>query len=277
MMATRFDALAELRPGDHVCWIVDDPMTAVVRAAAVQAAGAQFRRKTLAFGPPGGHLRTGLGEHVAAAADPWTDVLSGTRLEPAVMYEMFREQTAAAAAAGYDGLRLVADMDWLLPAGLPTSELVQFELMLDRVVHELDATVVCAYRRESFDDGVLGAMTCVHPINVGLGAEPQFQIVAADTGTWRLTGEIDAAVRDVFAAAIDAALSSGPCRLDVSGLGFIDVAGTRALARAAARSGERVTVVGGCPTLERCWAVAGFASVAPSLTFEISPPGAGRG
>ncbi len=267
MVATTDPSLGHLAPGDHVCWVVDDPATALAAAAAIAAAGAQHRQKTLAFGPAESPLRNALEGKVSFAADPWTDILGG-RFDPQAMYEMFREQTAGAAAEGYDGLRLVADMDWLLPGKLPTSEVVAFELMLDCVVKELGATVVCAYRRASFDDDARAAMSCVHPINVGVSVDPQFQIVAADADTWRLTGEVDLAVADVFAHAISSAVSSKACRLDVSRLDFIDVAGTRALAHAVSASGQRVTVVGDCVTLQRCWVVLGFDAVAPSVTFE---------
>ena len=108
---------------------------------------------------------------------------------------MFEEQSTRARSEGYRGLRLVADMDWLLPAAPTTDELVAFELWLDRHVPRLGATIVCAYRETSFDTDVLGGAGCVHPLGAGSEA-PQFKLVAGDAGSWRLVGEVDIAVVD---------------------------------------------------------------------------------
>jgi anti-anti-sigma factor len=258
-------SLDQLRPGDHICLIVDDSVPPLAQAAEVMAAAGHHRQKTIVFGPPTSQLRTSGDMQVALVADPWTDFLS-EQFDPDVMYEMFRDQTAVARAEGYDGLRLMADMDWLLPARRTTSELVAFEVMLDSVVYELDATVVCAYRRSTFADSV-GALTCVHPINVGNGPDPEFQLVVYKADSWRLSGEVDLAVAEIFASAITTAVRNNACRLDVSGLDFIDVAGTRELAHALAASNQRLEIVGNCPTLRRCWDLSGFQRIAPSVAF----------
>jgi hypothetical protein len=82
------------------------------------------------------------------------------------MFAMFRHQSTIARTEGYDGLCLVAEMDWLLPAHPTRDAIIGFELMLDRVVGELDATVVCAYRREAFSPETLMVTVAVHPVTL---------------------------------------------------------------------------------------------------------------
>lgn len=258
-------ALADLRdlagPG-HVCWTVRDPDTYVAQAAEFLACAPSARQKPFAFGPEGSPALEALRPLVAAAADPRHAFLGGGPLEPDLMFAMFDEQSALARAEGFGGLRLVADMDWLLGADPTAEEVVAFELLLDREARRLDATIVCAYRDTAFDADTIAGVRCVHPIGVDDLEPPQFVLAATDGG-WRLTGEVDLAVASTFGTAIATAVGAGSCTLDLSELRFIDVAGMRELA-AAARD-RAVTVVGAPPLLRRCWDAAGFAAVAPAV------------
>lgn len=181
------------------------------------------------------------------------------------MFGMFREQTAAARAEGYQRLALVADMDWLLPARLTTAEVVGFELLLDRHVMELDATIVCAYRRRSFDtDAITGAL-CVHPVQVGAPDSPQFRSVAADESTWRLAGEVDCSVASTFEAALVAAVGVAGAEIDLTELEFIDVAGMRAIAEVGRDATAAIRLVGAPTIMRRSWGLAGFGDLAPAV------------
>jgi ABC-type transporter Mla MlaB component len=262
------DCIAEvgdLRRGSHVCWLVDDPAIYTDVAAALLSDGSRLGQKPVVFGPADSPNLAELEPAAAIAADPHVAFLDSGPLDPDAMFAMFRAQSALAEAAGYDGLRVVADMDWLLP-GRPTVEaIVGFELLLDRVVGELNATVVCAYRRTSFDTAAIAGALAVHPLQFGSSEQPQFRLVAGGADSWRLAGEVDLAVGAAFAAALVAALSLGDCEVDVADLEFLDVAGMRAVAEAARVARVGVRLRGASPMLQRSWRLARFDEVAPMV------------
>jgi hypothetical protein len=209
---------------------VRDPATYVERAAAILAQAAEFGEKPLLFAPDGNDDRDALAPLATVVADPGPAFLGGGRLDPDVMRRVFRDQMAEARTKGYRGVRVVADMDWLGPVDPSTEDTVGFELLLDRHVRELGATVVCAYREQSFDVEALTGALCVHPVGAGYGSPPPFRLVGAEDGWWRLSGEVDAS----------AARAADPAP--------IRIAGAR-------------------PVVRRSWQLAGFADLAPHVEF----------
>jgi hypothetical protein len=124
------EKLGHLGRGDHVCWLVDDAETYAESAATILAGAHALRQKPVAFGPEGSPALMQLEPMAAIAADPYVKFLDRGPFVPETMLVMFREQSALARAEGYDGLRLVADMDWLL-SGQPTIDaIIGFELLL---------------------------------------------------------------------------------------------------------------------------------------------------
>lgn len=254
-----------LDAGGHICLVVDDDAAYEGVAASFLASGGQRGEKTVAFGPQCSPDRERLRPLAAVVADPYLDVLGGRGLEPATMFEMFAEQTRVAREEGYSRLRVAADMDWLLPAKAPDTDLIAFEVLLDRVVGELDATVMCAYRRSSFGpDTVLGTC-CTHPVVLGED-DPPFRLVAGDGAAWRLSGEIDLACAQPLAAALRAT-ARAPWILDLARLDFADVAGLRAIATTVARAGLPLDVRHASPTLRRSWEILRFDDLAPGVRF----------
>jgi anti-anti-sigma factor len=254
--------LEQIPQGAHVGWVVTDSTTYTRVARAILAQGAELGEKLVAFGPEGSDALVDLTPDVAIAADPRIAFLDGDRLDPDRMFAMFHEQVDLAREEGFTGLRLVADMDWLLSASPTASDVVAFELLLDRVVGELGATVVCAYRTSSFPSETVTGTLAVHPVVSG-SEEPQFRLVAGDSDAWELSGEVDIGVADSFGAAIRAAAGSGGCIVDVGGLEFIDVASVRTLAEACATGGEAVRLRKVSPSLRRLWALGSFDEVGP--------------
>lgn len=242
--------------GGHVAWAVgsDDEYVSVARD--LVARGMALGEKIAVFGPSGSHPRRMLENMASIAADPLVDFLAGGPIEPETMFAMFREQVALARSEGYDGLRVMADMDWLLPASPPPHAIMSFELLLDRIVAELGATVFCVYHRRSFADDALHATSSVHPLVFGT-EQPQFRITYGGGGTWSLSGEVDMAVHDLFETAVRTT-AGGPCVIDVSGLEFIDAAGLRTLTAVIASSGEDVTLRGGRSGFRRVWEAGRF-------------------
>lgn len=268
-MATTAESPPEVAVGSHVCWVVNDPAAYVPQAGAILADAGRWNEKPFVFGPQGSAGLAALRGCVARAADPAVDVLGGGPLDSETMFAMFRRETATAHDEGYRGLRLVADMDWLLGGRPTTDSIASFEVLLDRLVAELSATVVCAYRTGSFDPDAVVAAQCVHPDDVGASEPPPFRLVARPDGTWHLSGEADAASAAPLEAALTAAGRDGVCVVDVSELSFIDVAGMRAVARAARSAGAALHLVHASPLLRRAWQAAAFSELAP--TVELRP------
>lgn len=268
-MAATTISPSEVAVGSHVCWVVDEPGAYVAQAGAILAEGGRRNEKPFVFGPRDSADLATLRGSASRAGDPAVDVLGGGPLAPETMFAMFHEQTAAARDEGYRGLRLVADMDWLLPGQPTTAAIVGFELLLDRVVAERGATVVCAYRTGSFPADAVVSAQAVHPHDLGVAEPPPFRLVAGPDGTWQLTGEVDAASAASFRAALTAAGADGVCVVDVSGLDFIDVAGMRAVVGAARTSGATVRLVHARPLLARAWRAAAFDEV--PVTVELHP------
>lgn len=144
-----------------------------------------------------------------AEAGLFREYLASGRPDAAAVAAAIREQASAALASGYAGIRLVADMDWLLPARPSPGEITAYETRIDRVIAEAGAVVACAYRRSSFPRGALDGALAVHLVIRGRHASPQFRFTCSRPGQWRLSGEIDISVTEVLAAAFRAAVRHG--------------------------------------------------------------------
>jgi ABC-type transporter Mla MlaB component len=259
--------MAPLGDGDHVCWVVDDPASYAAAAGPLIAEGRTRGQHVVVFAPEGRAVPMAAGPPAGsvAAADPYAAFFGQGPLDPAIMLRALRKLSARAREGGYDGLRVISDMDWLLPGSPSPEEIAGLEIIVDRAARELGATIVCAYRRSSFDPvALLGALP-VHPIRWGHDAGPQFDFHADGTSGWLLSGEIDVAVIGTFAAAFAAAASLGDCLVDVSGLEFVDVAGLRAMSQAARQAQADVQLRGAPAALHRLWQLLGPAGPAPEL------------
>jgi anti-anti-sigma factor len=254
----------------HVCWLIDDPDSYLTAAAGLLGGdGGRPRRLTLVFGP-GDAAWTGLAKTTAAVAIDPARALPGGVLEPRAVTTMIRD-CARQAGAGHDEMLLLADMDWVLPLRPTPAQITAHELSMDQLAAELGIAIMCAYRRSSFSPAHIDSALAVHAAHRGEGQRPQFRFTAAGSHAWQLSGEIDIRTRDTFQAAISAAASPGDCTIDVTGLRFIDVAGLRALARAAS-SGSAIRLLGASPTLRRLWQLTGFADAALTLWFDQATP-----
>jgi anti-anti-sigma factor len=251
--------------GRHVCWLVDDPSTYIAGAAALLAEGKRLGQKLVLFGPAGSVPLAELGPVPALSADPREAFLGRGMFDPGALIAILRGQSALAREDGYDGLCVVADLDCLLPERPAAEAIVAFELLLDRLVCELDDTVVCAYRRASFDTAAISGALSVHPVHSGQSEGPPFRLVYAGADTWRLTGEVDLSAASTFAIVFAAIASLGECVIDVTGLEFVDVAGMRIIGDAARSAQGEVQLRGASPALRRYWRLGGFFETVPMV------------
>jgi anti-anti-sigma regulatory factor len=261
--------LAELRglgPGSHVCCLLEsgtqfDTLTAECLAEGV-VAGQKLFRFTPAPAEP---------EPDVTVVDPWGTFLQSGPLVASSVYSMFRRETARARREGYLGLRLIADMDWLLAHPPSPSDLLAFELVLDEVVAELQATVVCAYRVANHPPESIAELVAVHPLSAGkVPADLNFRMWNIDRGTWELSGEIDILNSEQFHRTLATASAHGPLRrLCLGQLTFISADGIAALAEAAAaQPAHRIVLQGATKLFQQCWNYLGLAHQLPHVTFE---------
>jgi anti-anti-sigma factor len=265
-VTTDLRSLNGLPSASHVCWVVGDQAWYGDLAATCLGEGADLGQKTVVFGPEDSEDLAALRPLAAMAADPYVEFLAERSFEPQTMFAIFREQSAIARAEGYEGVRVVADMDWLLPVSPSNEEIIAYEVLLDRVVAELGATVICAYRCSSFERSTIAGALCVHPLLFGDHQQPQFSLLARNADGWELSGEVDLAGSLAFAAALGATAQE-PCVIDVSSLAFIDVAGMRTIAETARSAQVSMQLRGVRDTLRRNWRIAGFHEWAPTVEF----------
>jgi hypothetical protein len=258
----------------HVCWVVDSPARFERWTAACLADGARRGQRLLRFVPQA-RAATAPGDLPVTVLDPAVAVLGGGPLDRAAMYSSLRAAAASARDEGYRGLRLVADMDWLAtPAPTPV-ELAAYELLLDEVVTELGATVVCAYRTESFAPDTVAEAVAAHPSTAGpIAVDPGFRFWNVRGAVWEVSGEIDLFNADAFGRALaTAAVGVSSMRLRAVGLRFIAVAGLGAIVDVTrSRPDLRIVVEGAGPSFTLCWTLLGYDRLVQAVRFAGTDP-----
>jgi len=268
-MTRELSLLEPLEGGDHVAWITRRPDEFEWMAATQMSQGTMVGDKLLLLAPA--HRAQGaapLAEGVTVV-DPVQDVLRGGPLRAERMISAFREEADQARREGYRGIRMVADMDWLLDVPADFAHVVDFEQRLDRMIAELGALVVCVFRPESFVAGHLAELMSVHPHS----RQPRpgrsgFRIWSAGGGRWRVSGEVDMNNTTAFAARLataSASAGSGGLVLDLRRVTFIDVAGLRAIVRCSLDHQVGIVVQGLRPAMRTWWQLLGFPRSAPSV------------
>jgi|KBSSwiStaDraftv2_1062776.scaffolds.fasta_scaffold62938_3 hypothetical protein len=266
--------LAELRglgPGSHVCCLLESGVQFDSWTADCLAEGVVAGQKLFRFSPAPAHPQDDV-----TVVEPFHALLESGPLVASSVYAMVRRETEMARREGFRGLRLVADMDWLLAQPPSPRELVAFELMLDELVAELEATVVCGYRLAHYAPENIAELVAVHPLSAGKApADLNFRMWNIDRGTWELSGEIDILNSEQFQRALAIASTHGPLRrLRLGQLSFISADGIAALAEAAAAQPlQPISVQGATKLFHECWTYLGLAETLPHVTFEQAQDG----
>jgi len=256
--------------GDHVVWAYETP-EARRRVVQEYLAGGLAAGERLVYVAPDPHEQ--LQADLAGWALRAVDLVRAGRLlvmstadayfpdgvfDADVRIGEYAQLVEASVQGGFSGLRVAADATPLLQGVVAASDWLAYELRADVLSTRLPFSALCAYDRERSDPETLELLESVHGDSLCARDEPAgpFRLRARD-GALALEGEVDLtcaeAVRDLLVAAsvdLDAPV------LDVSGLGFIDVTGIRALLDAAGclrHLGGPVTVTGASPSFRRIW------------------------
>ncbi len=271
-------ALDRLPECSHVCWVVESPARFDHWTAACLAEGARLGQRLIRFVPQARAAAEPRDPSVMVV-DPTVAVLGGGPLDRAAMYGMLRTAADAARDDGYRSLRLVADMDWLATPAPAPAELAAYELMLDEVVTDLGATVVCAYRTESFDADTIAESVAVHPTTLGpVAVEPGFRIYHVRDAVWAVDGEIDLFNADALTRALVTVTTGvSSIRLQTSGLRFIAAAGVGAFVEVTRmRPDLRIVVEAPPRSFTSCWTLLSYDRLVPQVRFVGRQPDGGR-
>jgi anti-anti-sigma regulatory factor len=215
--------------------------------------GARFGDKLIVFGLAPAEFTGYVVHH---------DVPLGTEI-----FAWLRAEAETAGEQGYRGVRVVADMQQL---GLPLnpSDLLAFELALDRTVTELGVTMLCAYRGGSFDRDIAAVAMSAHPCGYGVNSEGVgFRMWSGDDDCWNVSGALDLINAGTFRAALTtAAHDSTRLRLTFVELRFVDFAGVQALADVTENTpGLSMTVTTPSHSFRRCWRMLGYDETCPRV------------
>lgn len=269
-VATDFP-LDVLAPGDHICWIVDrDTECLPTMARFVRAGLAQRQQVVCLTGPGMPDLAGTLDERAAVdSGQLWlgtaTDMyLPGGRFDPAAVIGSFTRHINDAVAAGYTGVRVIADMGW---AGSGSGYVPDYEERVNALFLDGRALGVCLYDRRLFGAAELHAASCAHPGTVGPERAPGWtpMLRTRRTGPARLSlsGEADLTNRQALATVLSLVVSEAAetVEVDVGGLSFVD-AGTAALfARAARCAPAGLTFVDATPAVRQVLSLTGVAAL----------------
>ncbi|MCF6508963.1 STAS domain-containing protein [Blastococcus sp. MG754426] len=265
------------RARDHVCWLYrdGDELDAAVLASARGGLGRGERLLAVGERVVAAVHRAGgaLGGVDALVADgtlrllPLQDAYAGAGSFDAGRQRQFYDRaTRAARAEGYRGLRVLADVSPLAADPATRAELARWEHVADEYIAQGPGmSALCAYDA-TLPAAALDAVTAVHPQVHAPSAPPAFRAFF-DRDRVVVAGDVDLVGAERLSRVLAGSPVEGGTRtLDLSGLGFADVAGCRAIARwvrSLAGSGVRVELRDAPPLVRRAWPLLGFDRWAP--------------
>ena len=205
-------------PHDHACLGYDDP--AVLEAAAYdflaagRAAGEQvwfvagWAPRDWDFQPL-----------VVPVGDQYPE---DAVIDPAAGVAAYARATEQAIAAGYTGLRVVADATPLVRTPAQLEAFARYEIRVDRYMRANPFSAMCGYDRTRLSDGTVEQLACLHPVS-----EAPFRLFAPHPGRGdaALAGELDETTRPLFLQALRLAElrpAGAELVLDARELSFVD-------------------------------------------------------
>ncbi|GGM08039.1 MULTISPECIES: MEDS domain-containing protein [Micromonospora] len=215
----------------HLCWAYDDPSAFVARAGEFVDEGLTTGQRVWYVaddGPPPALRRlAGLTEAIrrdAVRVVPLsTTYLGARRVDPQAQVSAYAALTEQALAAGFTGLRVVADVTSLVRGPAERAAFARYEHLVDRYMRARPMSALCAFDRRVLGDRAVDELACLHPET---NASVLFRLFAAGPGEeCALVGELDPTNHELFRAALTHADPRGvDGRLEVSAaeLRYID-------------------------------------------------------
>ncbi|MEV4282620.1 MEDS domain-containing protein [Actinoplanes xinjiangensis] len=217
----------------HVCWPYDDHPAFEAHAAAVLRAGLEAGEQVWYVPGDGGGAVAGLltgHPRAVSRADavrvvPLAVAYPGDlTVDPAAQVTAYTAATEDALAAGFTGLRVVADATAFVRTEAQRDAFARYEYAIGRYMRTAPMSAVCAYDRRELGDQVIAELACVH--ETGPAGDVMFRLhPGATTAEVILDGEVDLSVEELFGRALrrtDLRPAGGEVVLDAGGLKFID-------------------------------------------------------
>ncbi len=159
----------------------------------------------------------------------------GTVIEPTTQVRTYAQETEAALAAGFTGLRVAADCASLVRTPEQLAAFSRYEHQIDRYMTGRPFSAMCAYSGAELDEQAFAQVACMHPSTNT--AHPGFRLHAAGSRVTALGGEVDQSDDGLFALALqraDPRPHDGQLVFDATDLTFLDHRNLLRLARHAA-------------------------------------------
>jgi anti-anti-sigma regulatory factor len=207
-------------PHAHVCLAFDDP-------AGFRSPAEAFLAEGLAAGERLWYVASEPPESLPGPLRfvPVTDAYpSGAVVDPEAQAAEYAAATAAAQAAGYTGLRVVADATPLVRTPAQLAAFTRYEHLADRLICGSAFSALCGYDRRVLGEDAIAQLAAMH---ARTDADVPFRLTACPpaAGAAALAGELDLSAADLLAGALErAGLATGRSEvaLDASGLRFTD-------------------------------------------------------
>ncbi|WP_234359422.1 MEDS domain-containing protein [Plantactinospora sp. BC1] len=200
-------------PYGHVCWSYDDPAAFDQRARRFLAEGLAAGERVWYVLPgkpePVVERLAGLVEFADALRRGAAEVVAldstypGDVIDPMEQVRRYTAATEAALAAGYTGLRVVADATSLVRTPAQLAAFARYEHVIDRYMRVRPLSAMCAYHRPELGDRTVADLACLHPVsNV---PDVLFRLYACHPGDGAaaLAGELDTLNHEMFATALE--------------------------------------------------------------------------
>jgi anti-anti-sigma regulatory factor len=273
------DERTSLAGADHLCWVYDDPASFVDAAQRYLAEGLARRERLLCVGD-------GLDVELRAAGETFGSIdalvaegtlafqrvgeafVGGRPMNPADQWAFYDAAVRAARAAGYRGLRVVAEITALASSAAGRTGMVEWEHLADGYIASGSGMVaMCAYRRGALDADAVADVTAVHP-QVHAPLDPPSFRIWFDASHVAVAGTVDTFGAARLARVLSTTRVAGPTAvLDLSELEIVDAAGCRTLAgwaRSLADRGIRLRIQGAPRAVVRIWRLLGMDGPAPA-------------
>lgn len=211
----------------HECWSFNDQRRFDAHAREALLSGlAAGERVWFVPGRNSGLTSAMLPEGDAVRVFPADEVYQGEQLvvDPVAQVAAYAAATEEAVAAGFTGLRVVADVTDMVRTEEQRDAFARYEYLVGRLMRLEPMRAMCAYDSRELGGPAVAELACLHESS--LAADVTFQLHPGDTAAEAvLDGELDAVTHELFRAALDRtdlASSGRPPVVDATGLRFID-------------------------------------------------------
>jgi anti-anti-sigma regulatory factor len=271
--------LAEAQSGNHICYVAEAASVSADFLGAFARRGAGHHQRVvwltdakqegplaqvaIRYARGGDGSTSNPGAVVVRSAEEV--YLDGGDIDVDRVLSRYRAEVTDSLDAGYTGLRVLADTSWLWQRPNLYEEMLTYEERGGELFADDRFAAVCHYDPEQVPATWLRALAKAHPLHAdpdtpGLAAGT-FHIAATPGGV-RLAGEVDFSNAGILQAVLaEIVPAAEDLHVDLSGLDFIDVAGTRAFVEFAESSKQRLVLHDGPRSLQMVLETAGWTSL----------------